>query len=149
MTDLFGYWVPKEMIQEILNHLAQSPAKFLLLTKFPKRYLEFDIPKNCVCGATIESNRDYLITVPILSRVDAMSQITQSKMVSIEPIMDFDLESFVDMICAINPDFVAIGYDNYRNNLPEPKLEKTMKLIKILEDKGITVYTKTLREKHL
>lgn len=147
MTDLFGHWVPKEMIQEVLNYLTQSPAKFLLLTKFPQRYLKFNIPKNCMCGATIESNRDYFITVPIMSRVDAMIQVESPKMVSIEPIMDFDLDIFVDMICRIKPAFVAVGYDNYNNGLCEPELEKTMQLIKALEDKGIIVYTKTLREK--
>src|SRR4030042_149467 len=38
-TDLFGHWVPDEFIQWIFEVIRYSPAKFLLLTKNPQKYL--------------------------------------------------------------------------------------------------------------
>jgi hypothetical protein len=76
-------------------------------------------------------------------------QITHipKRFISIEPILDFDLDEFLEAIDDITPEFgVAIGYDNYNHHLPEPTLEKTMALIKGLEDAGIKVYRKTLRK---
>ncbi|MEM2129812.1 MAG: hypothetical protein QXZ70_04355 [Candidatus Bathyarchaeia archaeon] len=67
--------------------------------------------------------------------------------ISIEPILDFNLELFANMLIRIRPWAVAIGYDNYGCGLPEPSLAKTMKLIEKLENANITVYRKTLREK--
>jgi len=46
----------------------------------------------------------------------------------------------------IQPEFVAVGYDNYNNHLPEPPLEITENLIHGLEAYEIKVYRKTLRE---
>ena len=46
---------------------------------------------------------------------------------------------------ALAVQFVAIGYDNYSNNLREPKLSRTENLINELE-KYMIVYKKTLRE---
>jgi protein gp37 len=59
MCDLFGEWVPTEFIQRILDRMLTSQATYLLLTKNPARYLEFDLPKNCVAGATIETDLEY------------------------------------------------------------------------------------------
>ena len=41
---------------------------------------------------------------------------------------------------------VAVGYDNYNNLLPEPREAETEEFIRQLEDAGITVYRKTIRE---
>jgi protein gp37 len=147
MTDLFGYWVPKEIIIAILRHIKHSPATFLLLTKNPQRYLEFDIPGNCVCGATIESDVEHDLTGPPKSlRLEAMKNLKHPrKMISIEPIMRFSPQ-FIRSILVVQPEFVAIGYDNYRCGLDEPSLELTEILIHGLKAYGIKVYRKTLRE---
>jgi hypothetical protein len=68
-------------------------------------------------------------------------------MISIEPIMEYTTGFLYDLF-RINPKFVAVGYDNYGNELPEPYLAKTMGLIAALEQAGIKVYRKTLREKN-
>lgn len=154
MTDLFGYWVPTEIIQQVFEYIAKSPAKFLLLTKNPKRYSDLiavgvHIPFNCIIGATIESDLDHLITVPVQSRIDAMidlSTMGYPVMVCVEPIMAFNLHTFTEQLLAIKPQFVAVGYDNYNNGLNEPRLAQTNDLIAKLENVGITVYKKTLRE---
>jgi protein gp37 len=142
MTDLFGEWVPDDVIQRVLDYIAKSPAQFLLLTKNPSRYPDFEIPDNAVCGATIESD------LVAKERLYDMQDLIHRRMVSIEPIMDFNLYTFAEELIAIKPEFVAVGYDNYKNGLPEPYLAETKDLIKQLENANIKVYLKTLREKN-
>jgi hypothetical protein len=70
------------------------------------------------------------------------------KYVTIEPIMEFDLDAMVEWIKEINPEFVYVGYNNLDSknfHLPEPPLEKTMKLIAELE-KITEVRLKTIRK---
>lgn len=149
MTDLFGDWVPSEMIQAVLDIIAKSPAKFLLLTKNPARYLEFDLPKNSVAGATIECDMNFKVNgdAPApFSRIEAMRKVKHTKMVSVEPVMAFT-DSFPYSLVSMKPEFVAVGYDNYSNGLPEPSLGKVQDLIAVLKEWHIKVYEKTLREK--
>lgn len=138
MGDLFGSWVPREWIVRVLVHIGKYPdTSFLLLTKNPSRYREFlDImPRNAVLGATIETNRDDLATKysnapPPSERYMAMRGLEWgAKVVSVEPIMDFDLEVFVGWIREIRPRTVYVGYDNYNSMLPEPPLVKTLQLV--------------------
>lgn len=151
MTDLFGHWIPSEIIQAILNYIQTSPATFLLLTKNPARYLEFKLPKNCVAGATIET--DYYPTEGVSNaphptrRIEAMQALKHRKMVSIEPVMYYS-DDFAEEIIDIHPEFVAVGYDNYNHELQEPFLcEIEEDLIPLLEKNGIKVYKKTMRER--
>jgi len=163
MSDLFAEKVPTKLIREILNKIREFPdVKFLLLTKNPKRYgdLIFSIPENCVLGATIETNGwtserggfyHAISKAPHpLERIEALHKlrdwdVPHHIMVSIEPILDFDLGSFMGYLMDVSPDFVVVGYDNYGNRLPEPSLEKTSHLIERLE-RFTTVYRKTLRK---
>ena len=65
--------------------------------------------------------------------------------ISIEPIMDFDLDVVLDWVERIEPMKVSIGYDNYGHRLPEPPLSKTLELIRRLREIVPEVETKTLR----
>jgi protein gp37 len=154
MTDLFGEWVPDILIQQVLLKLqlgviANSQTQYLLLTKNPKRYLDFKIPNNCVCGATIECDMNFKVNGDApepFSRIEAMQKVKHRKMVSIEPIMAFT-DSFPYSVVSMKPDFVAVGYDNYNHGLAEPDLTQTQDLISVLEEWQIKVYRKTLRER--
>jgi hypothetical protein len=142
MRDLFEPNVPSVLIQQVLDYIKKSPATFLLLTKNPRRYLEFELSSNCVAGATIESDLGFRD-----DRFYSMTQLEHKrKMIAIEPIMQFS-PNFIRRLLPIQPEFVAIGYDNYSNGLDEPTLEITTILIEGLEAYGIKVYRKTLREK--
>jgi len=158
MGDMWGSWVPDEWIVRVLEHVRRFPeTTFLFLTKNPQRYGEFkdllsDLD-NVILGATIETNRDYgykrISRAPWPSeRLAAMRSLSlsgfENLMVSIEPIMDFNLP-FPEDIRALKPRFVYVGYDNYNCKLPEPPLKKTLSLIKKLR-KFTTVRTKTIRE---
>jgi len=159
MTDLFAEDVPREVILRVLNQISKSPdTKFLLLTKNPKQYLRviFQIPENCVLGATIESNRNTPALSKAPSRTNRAYYMQRIKkdyqhlqlFVSVEPILDFDIEIFAEIIAKdIRPEFIAVGYDNYNNGFPEPPLSKTMQFIKFLEGfYRLKVIRKTLRE---
>jgi protein gp37 len=55
MADLFGRWVPREWIEAVLKVIRENPQwNFLVLTKFPKRMAEFDLPPNLWAGTTID-----------------------------------------------------------------------------------------------
>ena len=55
------------------------------------------------------------------------------RMVTIEPIIDFDLNIIVDWIKRIKPKWVNIGADSKGHKLPEPSKEKIEALIKELK----------------
>ena len=145
MRDLFEPFVPSIIIQKVLDFIEKSPATFLLLTKCPGRYGEFNkLPSNCIAGATIETDLDGRD-----DRFISMRQLRHPrKMVAIEPIMAFTQE-FQEQLLNIYPSFVAIGYDNYNSGLDEPELEDVLALIHDFENRGIKVYKKTLRERRL
>ena len=166
MGDMFGEWVPKSWILKVLSTIKRFPrTTFLLLTKNPKRYLEDGIfdelskMSNVILGVTIETNDDLIYTIEVRQNVrpplpsERISTMIKLKdllpnartMISIEPIIKFK-SGFAEEVYAIKPEFVYIGYDNYDNRLPEPKLKDTVKLISKLEGYGITVYRKTIRK---
>ena len=150
MGDLFGEWVPREWIGRVLDTIKMwTHTYFLLLTKNPKRYLSLDMPVNSVAGATIESNRDHpsLSKAPSQSeRIDSMKRLAhKNKVMVIEPVLEFDLEEFTEAIREISPSITYIGYDNYGFRLPEPRLEKTSKLVDALKE-FTDVRLKTIRK---
>jgi protein gp37 len=151
MGDLFGEWVPPEWILRVITATRNSPSSdFLFLTKNPSRYKEFIhlCRDNIVLGATIETNRPHKFSEApsVIERTLAMSELNyKRKFISIEPIMDFDLDIFAGMIENIAPEHAAVGYDNWNNHLPEPSLSKTMQFLERLAE-FTNVRRRTLRE---
>jgi len=156
MGDLFGDFIPSEWILRVINHVRMFPdTTFLFLTKNPARYFEFlnVMPSNVVLGATIETNRDDMYIEHNISRAPlpssrykAMKELKwRRKFVSIEPILDFDIDELVRWIYEIRPCIVYIGYDNYNNRLTEPPLDKTLELIDRLS-RFTEVKRKTIRK---
>lgn len=148
------------VIDPIARYIADHPkVTFLPLTKIPNFYLErqdvLGDLKNIIYGVTIETNREIPDEVskaphPTL-RFDAMRRLREMRpdvciLVSIEPIMEFDFDEFLNSVIGLNPELVAVGYCNHGYRLPEPSLVKTTELINALEKRGIRVYKKTLRE---
>lgn len=155
MGDLFGSFIPSEWIMRVLNQVSKFPeADFLFMTKNPQRYHEFlpSMPKNTILGATIETNIDEIIqtdkisTAPLPSeRYSSMKDLDwDRKMVSIEPILDFDLKTFSHWLEDIYPFLVYVGYDNYNHKLREPNLKDTLNLIRTIS-KDMLVIRKTIR----
>ena len=148
MADLFGEWVPDEWIKTVLEVCKKSPRhKYLFQSKNPRRFTEYDqyMPENYITGTTIETNRIYPCmgnTPPPEDRAIAMDG--RYGFITIEPILDFDLDLFVSMLKNANPEYINIGADSGNNHLPEPEPDKIRELIKELE-----VFTKVNLKKNL
>lgn len=132
--DLFGSWIPDLWILRILEHLRKYPqTTFLLQTKNPERYFDFDIPQNCILGTTIETNRNYNLTKAPSPRERFLAMkkmpIEREIMVSIEPIMDFDLPILLSWMGVLRPKFVSVGADSGENKLLEPSASKLFQLL--------------------
>lgn len=147
--DLFGSWIPDLWIRQILERIREFPeTTFLLQTKNPIRFLEFNIPKNCILGTTIETNRDYKLTKAPSpkERFLAMKElpIYIETMISNEPVIDFDLAVMLAWMGVLRPKFVSVGADSGKNNLLEPSALKLKQLLWQLE-----LITEVRRKKNL
>lgn len=138
-TDMWAHEAGVDWLLATLKHTCQYPFnRYLFQSKNPSRFLIFIpfMPSDFILGTTIETNRDYEVSQAPTpeARMLAMRDLPQPKMVSIEPIMDFDLDILVQWITGIKPLFVSVGADSKRHNLLEPNPEKTKALIDELQD---------------
>ncbi len=142
--DLFADDVPAEWIEKVLAHLCKYPDnRYLLQSKNPKRIMEFTdkLPPDVLIGTTIETNRTnyYESKAPTFteraSALGVLSKMGLETMVTVEPIMDFDLDELVDLVVTANPVWVNVGADSKSHDLPEPAPEKIAALIKSLKEK--------------
>lgn len=151
-TDLFSNGVPDEWIKRTLdycnegnNNLFGFGNQYLFQTKNPDRILEFiahPIFQHSIVCTTLETNRwysEYMRNAPkIEDRILAMEKIDKlgiDTYVTIEPIMDFDLEEFVELIHRCKPKQVNIGKNSKEGivKLPHPDKEKTIQLVRALQ----------------
>lgn len=149
-NDLFAKEVPQEYINKIIKHCLDWPRNtYVFQTKNPERYFEkglFAFPVDSVFGVTIETNRDIpnIGAAPRpLDRMEEMIKLNGRKFVTIEPVLDFDVDILAGWIAKINPEFLNLGADSKNHNLPEPTVDKIHELVNKLKDYGIE-----LREKH-
>jgi len=139
MTDI-GCSIPESIIIPILTWIKSNVAsKFLILTKNPTFFEKYAkrIPRNCVLGTTIETDRSDFTSIfsmapPPQERLSVMkwvrNNLPNERVLVIEPIMKFT-EQFSNEINSIEAKWVVIGYDNYRNSLPEPEEHEVDNLI--------------------
>ena len=139
-NDLFAKGVPVKVITDILNYCRKFDNKYLFQTKNPSAINENYLPDKSVICTTLETNRIYpeiMGNSPTPDiRADAMNTLSHygiDTYITIEPIMKFDLKTFVYWIKACNPLGVWVGADSGCNNLPEPSKKKILQLITELE----------------
>jgi len=135
-TDMWATEVPSEWIRKTLEYTKKYNNTYLFQTKNPVRFLKFlsYFKENYILGVTLETNRDYNITKapePVERWMEFMqlNKYGVRKMVSIEPIMDFDSRDLLCMLQDIKPEFVSIGADSKNNSLIEPSSKKIKELI--------------------
>lgn len=134
---------------------------FFMQTKNPECFKRYSLPKNLIIGITLETNKDTSKVSAAPSpkkRVKDFIEIEhKQKTVTVEPILEFDMNYLREMIVSIDPERVYVGYNSkpkmcekYENSqyLKEPSLQKTTYLIEDLENMGIKVKKKVLREAH-
>jgi DNA repair photolyase len=145
--DLFARNVPDKLIMRILEYCNKyTDNKYLFQSKNPTRFYEFrdNFPSKVILGTTIETDNinlawKYSGAPGINERMCSMFLMSQcgfNIMLSVEPIMDFNLKIFTLILKALKPKFITIGADSKKYNLPEPSPEKIKKLI--IELKKIT-----------
>jgi len=130
--DMFSNEIPDDWIERVLNHCREYDNRYLFQTKNPFRLSFFDLPENSVICTTIETNRIYpqMANAPTpWMRAGAMNRMKYKKYLTIEPIMDFDLDDLMLLIFKCDPEQINIGADSGGNNLPEPDKKKLERLI--------------------
>ena len=152
--DMWAWPIEIDWIKEILSHCSKYDNKYLFQSKNPERiyyiYQMGLLPGKTVVGTTIETNRHYtdmMLSPSVLTRSKFMNFLTTTEMetmVTIEPIMNFDLETLVDLIFMCHPEWVNIGADSKGHKLPEPSSEKINELINKLSK-----FTQVIPKKNL
>lgn len=85
MADLYGRWVPDEWIKQVHESMLASPAwEYLLLTKFPARYVGLDMPAGTWLGTSVDEQKRVRIAE------DAFRQVNDVKVkwLSLEPLKE-------------------------------------------------------------
>jgi len=143
---------PSDYLLKIIARIRNEPhKKFLMQSKAPQILKEFNFPGNIILGTTIETNRDDLYEgiskapKPSQRYSDFLTVQHPMKMITIEPVIDFNLNVMTNWIESINPIMVWLGYDSRNSHLPEPSLDKVKQLHWELGKKGFTVILKKIR----
>jgi len=133
----------------------ELPRTYYLQSKQPDRLglILGMLPREVVLVTTLETNRD--------EGYDAISKAPRPsfrvaqfkaldwprKVLTLEPLMDFDTELFADMIASVEPEYVWLGFNSRPKQvaLPEPSPEKVLALVARLHASGIDVRGKDTR----
>ncbi len=146
-TDMFAENIPEAYIRLVLSYCQQFDNQYLFQSKNPFRFTGngFIFPENSCYCTTIETNRfykDIMLNSP--NPYERAYEMPVSNYLTIEPIMDFDLQEMLGLIKICNPKQVNIGADSGKNGLPEPSKEKLLQLIE-----GLQEFTTIAKKKNL
>lgn len=140
-NDLFASDVPMRFMSAIIHQCHEYPKnRYLFQSKNPGMFGNYFgyFPYGSILCTTIETNRWYaqMADAPVTGeRAKGMHGLAKpniwgyEKQVTIEPIMDFDLNEMVELVRYADTDKVNIGADSKNNHLPEPSKEKLLALI--------------------
>jgi len=140
----------KEIIRRIKEHNRRCGYKtYYFQSKNPKYFKQFlhMFPRNVILLTTLETNRDkdyHFVSKapkPSVRYRDFLELEYPRKVVTIEPIMDFDADIFTQWLVSLDPEYVWLGFNTRPRSvhLPEPTWSKTQRLIDDLKDQGIVV----------
>ena len=142
-----------DYLTQIVARITKEKVKnFLIQSKNPATFNRITFPENVILGTTLETNRDSLYEgvsaapKPIRRYKDFLTVKHPLKMVTIEPVIDFDLPIMLEWMQNIKPVMIWLGYDSKKSYLPEPELAKVKELYWKLGTSGFTVMLKTIRE---
>jgi DNA repair photolyase len=153
--DLFANNIPYGWIKKTIDYAHSFEGnRYLFQTKNPKRfitsYFELSAEKDVLC-TTIETDQrlpEIMQNAPSpfarAKYMTAMKERGFRTMVTIEPVIDFNLEFMLFMLKGIGPEQVNIGADSGHNHLPEQPKEKIIDLITELRK-----FTKVVEKKNL
>ena len=155
---------PNEVQAHVDYAKKYADRMFLVQSKNPMFFLDYEWPPNIILGTTIETTERYWFVEP--GRFKSYAEISKAPypderleimlevreefpdnqlVIVIEPILTFSPNLFPEWIESVEPNFVYVGYDNHDCKLPEPRLNATLKLIDELK-RFTEVRRKTLRK---
>jgi hypothetical protein len=144
-----------DAIDAIKNHKSTMEKIFYFQSRVPSYFEKFisAFPSNVILITTIETNRDegyqFVSKCPKPSkRYEEFRKLDYPrKVVTIEPMIDFDVDVFAGWIININPEYVWIGFNSKPKSvyLNEPSEYKVREFIAILLEHGIKIKGKDLR----
>ena len=144
---------PTDYLKKIVAVMRKNKDKtFLLQTKDPTTFGRVNFPQNVVLGITLETNHDDLARAvskapPPSERYEVFKDLKHKrKMLTLEPIMQFDLETMVRWIGDIDPCMVWLGYDSKNTGLPAPDLAQVKELYWAIGRQRRVVILKTIPE---
>jgi len=138
--DLFARNIPRGWIKAVLERCREFKNTYLFQSKDPWRFHSFleNFPAGSIYGTTLESDiyyQDLSKASDPLERAAAMTGLRRGRrMVSIEPVLRFDLDRFVFWLKQIGPEFVSVGADSQGHKLPEPGTRELKRLIGALQE---------------
>lgn len=142
--DMWHPDVPDEWIYQVLEWIKLFDAKYLFQTKNPERYfdqilsLKYIYQKIELC-ITVETDRYFpqMGNAPNVSeRIVAIKQLKEigfKTIITIEPVMKFNIETFKGLLSQAKPDKIYIGADSKGCKLSEPSPGELMNLISWLK----------------
>lgn len=145
-----------EFTDKIIDSIKRKgkDKTFYFQSKNPEYFQQFinKFPNNVKLLTTLETNRNegynQISKAPLPSdRYQQFLNLDYSqKILTIEPIMDFDTEEFLDMVIHINPEYVYLGKNSRPKQvkLSEPSDEQIEYWIKLLEENNISVKKHTM-----
>ena len=142
--DMWAEAIPVDWIHRTLIQCRKyENNRYLFQSKNPGRIYELRrfLPPDIVAGTTIETNRYYPEMGKALDVTERAWSILQFSLldidtiITIEPIMQFDLDKLVGIIKTAEPKWVNIGANtNSKVKLPEPSPDKVKELILALSE---------------
>ena len=145
---------PTSYLKRIAERIEGEAHKtFLIQTKNPKTLNRINWSHNVILGITLETNRDDIYggiapnaPKPTQRYTDFLKVKHPHKMVTIEPIIDFDPDVMLEWMVEIDPCIIWIGYDSGKSCLPEPERDKVEVFISAMEDRNLAVFKKKMRK---
>ena len=150
MADLFGHWVPREQIDQVLEVMADAHwHTFQTLSKYPLHLPEFDFPPNVWVGVSLPAGHQMSATGAaraLAAYLRHMEEIDASvRFLSIEPLW-FDaapvFERWLGEQERLPFEWAIIGAASNGRRLFQPEPAWTASLLELLDAKGIPVFFK-------
>jgi hypothetical protein len=145
---------PGEFMNQIINaiearNLARPDLTYYFQSKNPAYFAPYvtRLPRNVILVTTLETNRDE--GYARLSRAPSPSARYRDfaaleyprKVVTLEPIMDFDLPILLDWIERLHPETIWVGFNSRPRQVtfPEPTVQKVQQFVDALKARGAHV----------
>jgi protein gp37 len=87
MADLYGRWVPREWIDQVHAACTANPQwDYLMLTKFPDRYVGLDLPRTAWLGTSVDEQKRVRIAEKAFSQIPR--EDVRVRWLSLEPLLE-------------------------------------------------------------